>query len=844
MLHIIKDIFTRPQVRPLGAALLLATALTACEDQLPTVDTSAGNGPTLTLCIDNEEEDPATRTSLDNADPTHHVKAVKILIFKGRGDDATYLDQETLTWTADVDGNRVDRKEYTLQHLFTEEGDYTLLGVGMDAATDDAFNYDFKDASNPGNPTELTAGTTTLANAYACLKDGKSPADCEFFTGTVSFTYRKNHNIEVDDLLMRRRVAGVMLYVTDIPQNLYPTNGDNTVEYRTTKIYVKAGRVQKKSVRLQRDFNDPEAWDEPEGTPLYDEANATDEQKILLELDLTELVKYDKNTTGNETYTIPATDNHLANTLYTSCYMLPLNAEENNTNYKTFSVEIWGVENADGTGSTLTEGTPKEEALLKTFYVENKSQATDKTKYDIRSNYIYCIGKNWEGTENDQPVSLLGENIYLDVLAWTDIEQDVTFEPARIQAIFNPDFSDDFRFNCINNEFTVEILPSINGETWEILIPQGTQYMQSIPGIEDADRATWALDEDGEEKQVATEWLYIKTKDDNGKDVYRTTYEATEEEAKNGTTLTFLMLDYAQQRSWGWGETSRQWIGGTLDNGKDVVDLINNDVRSINVILTTNPTGAQPRTDKMTITQYNTITVNYKDEDADDDEIAVCGFSRVDVGDMFQYNKDEVVPDVAYREEHNPIHGGKTTFWGFTQSNSDWIYSAGSGTGNKADGAINKNNIGWIFPDNKFDPTWTISWGNSAMQLSHHPFKKISNESLSASTTPVNKDTRTNTGWYLPAEYEMEGFLLAYMKSNWAIHTNVDQGDNYWTSTLKSYSKAAIVFTATPDWTYRNKVKRIEVDKSMGAEKENGAYSQYYLRQARKFADYYENNWP
>ena len=341
---------------------------------------------------------------------------------------------------------------------------------------------------------------------------------------------------------------------------------------------------------------------------------------------------------------------------------------------------------------------------------------------------------------------------------------------------------------------------------------------------------------------MATEWLYIKTKGDNGNDVYRTTYKATDEEAKNGTTLTFLMLDYAQQRSWGWDETNHQWIGGTLDNGKDVVDLINNDVRSINVILTTNPTGTQPRTDKMTITQYNTITVNYKDEDADDDEIAVCGFSRVDVGDMFQYNKDEVVPDVAYREEHNPIHGGKTTFWGYTESQSDWVYFEDHGTGYKADGAQNKEHIGYTFID--YNDAWFKAWGGSAVQLSHHPFKKISNESLSASPTPVNKNTRTNTGWYLPAEYEMEGFLLAYMKSSWAIHTNVDQGDNYWTSTLKSYSYAAIVFTATPDWTYRNKVKRIEVDKSMGAEKENGAYSQYYLRQARKFADYYENNWP
>lgn len=816
MLHIIKDIFTRPQVRPLGAALLLATALTACEDQLPTVDTSAGNGPTLTLCIDNEEEDPATRTSLDNADPTHHVKAVKILIFKGRGDDATYLDQETLTWTADVDGNRVDRKEYTLQHLFTEEGDYTLLGVGMDAATDDAFNYDFKDASNPGNPTELTAGTTTLANAYACLKDGKSPADCEFFTGTVSFTYRKNHNIEVDDLLMRRRVAGVMLYVTDIPQNLYPTNGDNTVEYRTTKIYVKAGRVQKKSVRLQRDFNDPEAWDEPEGTPLYDEANATDEQKILLELDLTELVKYDKNTTGNETYTIPTTDNHLANTLYTSCYMLPLNAEENNTNYKTFSVEIWGVENADGTGSTLTEGTPKEEALLKTFYVENKSQATDKTKYDIRSNYIYCIGKNWEGTENDQPVSLLGENIYLDVLAWTDIEQDVTFEPARIQAIFNPDFDEErYRFNCINNEFTVEILPSMNHEQWRIVIPSTTTVVKEDGG--------------GTEVINNMDWLYIKT----GENQYEKQYQPDKVSCEKAATVTFLMMDYAVQRPWGW--TNNKWDGDATD-----IDLINNDVRSIKVLLhTLDDNNNVSRTDELTITQYNTITVNYKSPYGEDNEIATCGFSRVDLGDCFNKfppeSGDEVMLDTELIES-DKMGGHKSTGWGWENSPATWLYPSTGGKGSRTDGAKNIKQLG------KDRNEYADEWKPCASAKSEVLFVEVKNgQKIIAS---YNAEHTTDACWYLPAEYEMEGLFRAYLESNKDLNCNLTQ--SFWWTSTTDYIEGTTYVAKAIQPLYRGYVLKAE-----NSARTNGKFErdetpqigdmQMYVRQARKFDDYYNN---
>ena len=65
-----------------AAALLLAA--TACEDTLQTEGPAAtGDGPTLTLRIDNEEEGAQTRSDLANADPTNNVRSVLILIFHG-----------------------------------------------------------------------------------------------------------------------------------------------------------------------------------------------------------------------------------------------------------------------------------------------------------------------------------------------------------------------------------------------------------------------------------------------------------------------------------------------------------------------------------------------------------------------------------------------------------------------------------------------------------------------------------------------------------------------------------------------------------------------------------------
>ena len=346
----------------LSSSLLLLLA--ACEDTLQNSLPATGDGLPVTLTLDSREESAATRTKLENADPTHHVEQVEILIFEGEGDNAQWIDTETIKdWPKDKSS-----LTYTLQHPFVEGQTYTLLGVGEDSKFSNTYE---------------TEQDKTLGDTYAILKDGKSKDDiaqCEFFTGSVTFTHQ-GRGTQIDDLTMRRRVAGVMLYVTEIPQEV---DGK-----RVTSVRLELGSDQKSSVLLKRDFTNPE-WTEPVG---QDELA---DSKTLAQIDLSNYTYTD----GQDFYM----ENGKPATGYAGVYMLPLNKTEN---VNTFTVKLYGKEVDGETGKPTGEETE----LSKSFTVTNHN--ANSTTFDIRSNYIYCIGKKGEGI--DEPISLSGKPIYLDV---------------------------------------------------------------------------------------------------------------------------------------------------------------------------------------------------------------------------------------------------------------------------------------------------------------------------------------------------------------------------------------------------------------------------------------------
>ena len=507
-----------------------------CSDDLETGQAASnGKGLSLQIAIDNNEENTSSRTTLESFDAKNNVQKVQIYVFEGTGDEATYLSQEptAIDWTPNEQS-----KTCTLQYASLRNGkEYTLLGVGMD----DVFGSTYTIGSKDGG--ELVVGKTTLEDAYAKLQNNASPKECEFFTGTVSFEFR-GENTNLENLTLRRRVAGVMLYVKDIPQNLYKENDDTP--YRTTKVYVKLGRNQKKSVMLQRDF-DAENWVEPEGEDLND-------SKTLLTLDLSTL-EY-KN--GEDLYTIDHGEGSVLspNTLYTSCYMLPLNAADD---ANTFTVEIYGVENLDGEGKV--DG--KSETFLKSFTVQNKDE-NNATKFNIRSNYIYCIGKKAEGM--DEPISLGDDVILLEVQNWIPIKHEADLGATRVQALFDDtknedEFGNPIIYNCINRTIGVTILPP------SVLIRDKVKSIEVFTNT----NPTYVLNETGQRVQITEDdklsdeeenyyshWLHIQMDAEQNK--YDVTKTLTEEELvrlKEGNSLdiTLFMNDYARpRRAWCWDQ--------------------------------------------------------------------------------------------------------------------------------------------------------------------------------------------------------------------------------------------------------------------------------------------------
>lgn len=799
----------------LPAALLLLA--TACEDTLTAPGNPAtGNGPTLTLALDNREDNGQTRSELTDGAPVNHVQSVRILVFKGEGDDATYEGEEIYTgankgaiaWpTPTEEGQeKPDQIIYQMNYPFVEDETYTLLGVGQDEQF--ATTYDLID-NNDKNDIEQG---TTLTNAYAKLKENASPKECDFYTGTTTFTY-EGRDTHIDDLRMKRRVAGVLLYVTEIPQSLTDENNNNN--YRITSIRVCLGEIvnQNSSVRLQRDF---ENWnEEPAGQDKLDGSNVIAEITGL------------ENWTYTDRQDFYMEDGSIK-TARTGVYMLPLNATEGTP---TFTVKMYGKKlSSDATGGA-TEGEEKE---LKSFTVEQRdTDGESVTSFPIRSNYLYSIGKYNPEEGVDEPISLSGDPIYLEVLPFDELEVSHDFGEAPVQALFNPDFDEETKiFNCMNGWVNIKILPPL------ITIRENvTQITATI--IEDD-----PIEGDREGEKYLRHWLYMRehTNDNRESDTYTQNnlvlYSSESDQPMdwNNMSITLFMEDYARRRTWGWTET------GTWSPTDNDIKNIQDDVRNATVILTTTIQQDEQtieRTDVLHIKQYNTITVRYQGRDeVDNDELenafADCGFSR---------------EDMTIDEEGNLFYDG----WGFWDTNNISIYS-GDGIGSRGNGSWNLENI-----------QANSGWTGTAVIRAQYTFKEIQTEGTDAkkmrcSIRTTDKDSRTNTGWYLPAEFEMEGLMVlsadcsdkgyntSYPNLMNTI-TNLTYDRDFWTSTTagiystsetdrnkKSY---AYEITKSNDSDYswqRNKFIRDRNNNDVPINK-------CYIRQARKFSDKYNGQW-
>lgn len=798
-----------------AAALLLAA--TACEDTLQTAAPTPGNGPTLTLRIDNEEEGAQTRTDLANADPTNNVQSVRILIFRGGTEadnynDATYVGEETISeeeWPEET-----TRYEYTLKSAFVDGQTYTLLGVGMDDTFSDTYAIDQNE---------------TLDETYARLKEGKTPARCEFFTGTVSFT-QAGKNTQIDDLHLRRRVAGAMLYVNEIPQELTESSDNST--YRVTSARLVLGTPQKSSVLLKRDFAKKD-WQEPDG-----QTQMSDDSKTLATIDFENNLTY---TPGKDFYMDSETGKPA--TGYAGFYLLPLNKTEDT---HTFTVQLWGKkDNLDG---TFGEETP----LSKQFIVENRSES-NATAFDIRSNYIYCIGKLSPEQGIDAPISLSGEALYVEVQKWQKVETGHDFGPARVQAVF--DDKENERQNCMSHWYTINLLPPA-----EMIQPSVTEITVTVDDKEIPDDVT-----DEYDRRCNYHWLFLRTTTDKADDTEATkladsyqksltlyTRQGDEESFAGPITLPKIevfMEDYARPRTSGYGWEPDATNGGykASELNEKITKNITEDVRRMNLILSTSIdyNGVKTtRTDTMTIEQYNTITVAYTKEIDNTPYTAFCGFNREDL-----VNQEPGLISDEYLFE-----------WGYgsdLQYNTAIYDEGGIGSNKYATGSTEDG--GWNVQYITIQATWKDDWLDTAPNKAQYVCYEMG-ETLEPTggyriqeTTNIreygvsNDEGKFTPGWYLPAELEMEGLMMltaacsniGYKEDDYNHRnevTNIQYNSRwYWTSTTDGHAAEGERFSIIGyQYTYSKENDEYTYLRQPWSRREQ---NRCYIRQARHFAE-------
>lgn len=512
--------------------LLFTVFLFSCkDDELENVNVE-DRMPELTLKFTEAE---ISRTSLNSSEPLQHVENVKLYIyqmdastvaegttetaeqFEQRIQDATLCATEILPWKNQSTSSGVSMS-YKIQTPLEPGGEYVFLAVGTDAESEE--NYEFpKDASATFGSAQarFKCEWTTLSEQELREKMAKS----EFFSGyqvaklcspdadskSILAPLKKDNagNYSYDDTAdqttveLTRAVAGVLLYMTDIPAR-WNKAGDSGDGYRVTKVKLRLHRMPASSVSL---------CGQSAGTGGSTEAG-TEEGPVLIEsMDLSEL----QFSSEGDLYQIVGQKGEvqtLDNTLLYGAYLLPVARE---TGKATFTLELWGkARNADGT--IRTDAT---EDKLDAF--ECILENTASSDFAIERNHVYCIGQKpvADDTEGDAPVSLAGKEIVVDVQDWMPISNDIEFPYVDTNAKFNPDFAPGYIFNCINASFTLPIVCNSNSK-WEL-------------SVDDCD------------------WLYIKQKDGSWRQTY-TQEKLSETDAKsNSLELTLFIMDFAEFRS-------------------------------------------------------------------------------------------------------------------------------------------------------------------------------------------------------------------------------------------------------------------------------------------------------
>lgn len=348
--------------------LLVLATLGACQ----TGDDTNGQEENGQITIKFTAE-PLTRTTLASSDNVQHVKYVQVYVFEGTKTSAVCVASENVGWKQLQPGGTVTQY-YTLKQKLDDGKTYTILAVGLDNDNRDNDNSEQEGAGYAyGLPDAIKQGTT-LGNAKATLAERRTAADmnkAELFAGSNTVAVQPGAN-RITEITLKRRVAGVMAYFTNIPSD---------VEEIQLILY----KDQYKDVPLIAQKNNDYGTEQLEGST------------VLLDILVNQEILKQEVVYASDGTTVVGTK--LPGTVLQGAYMLPMPAPES--------------------GYTLTLVQLKKEGEIKqknNLVLSNPASGSTGKNFPIEANVFYTIGR--KDADHDEPYSLGdlsdGDYIYVD----------------------------------------------------------------------------------------------------------------------------------------------------------------------------------------------------------------------------------------------------------------------------------------------------------------------------------------------------------------------------------------------------------------------------------------------
>lgn len=323
-------------------------------------------GAEITVALQSSGE-PSTRVSLAGSDNLQHVKYVQLYVFNGTdAQTARCVASENVMWR-EQEGEMAAQYYKLLADI--PEGDYTFLAVGLDnpltadrlpdkSKTGAATAYNLPEAIVAGDG---AATGTLLADAYASLAEGKGAADianAELMAGFSTAHWNATDDITVT-VEMKRRVAGVMFYVTNVPEGV-------------DKIELLCSSAQYSNVPLCQ-----------QETADYGNSQLGEETKTLLSAEVT----YDVLASESVTLADGSVTEKQRGSVYAAAYVLPMPQLTG-----TFTLRLTYA------GGTTTDRKVKIE--------DTAAAGTYVYDFPVQANWIYTIGS--KSATADEPYDLGG----------------------------------------------------------------------------------------------------------------------------------------------------------------------------------------------------------------------------------------------------------------------------------------------------------------------------------------------------------------------------------------------------------------------------------------------------